>query len=268
MAKFCRACGAALQEGQSVCPNCGTDLEVRQQTPAAEAPKDQSIDWKALWATVVEKTKLVCGKIADGVKVLCGKIGEAVQNADWDNIGGVYSQLIRVFALVVAVLSLVLFVLHTFSTYDVQLTASYGGESLSESGPIRELYEADEFIGVLIVNILYGIACLVLALVGAAAFVCKMDLNQQIGFLRKADGDALYKKLCLSGVITTVVFMILFAIVGSGESWGVKYSLSVHWTNWISLVLYVLLTVANFVLLKKQEAPALEEPAAEASVSE
>lgn len=265
MAKFCRACGAALQEGDKVCSNCGTNLEVRQQ-PAAQPKKEDSIDWKALWNNVCNKAGEICGKIIAATKVLCAKVATAVKNADWQAIAGGYRQYIRIAVIVMVLLSLVMFVLHTFSTYDVTMTASYEGETLSQSGPLKELYEADEFAGVQVVNILYGIGCLAMAVVGAVVFMKKSGMDallSKVPVVSTWDGDKLYQRYCLAGAVVTVLYLILNGICGSGDMYGVKYSISAHFTNWIALVLYVLLTACNFLLKATAVQQLPEETSAE-----
>ncbi len=253
MAKFCRSCGSPLEEGIEKCPNCGAPTQ-GPVAAAAPAQQESSIDWKGIWGSIVTTVKKGVAAVANALRKL-----------DLVKIQDGYKKALPIIMIVVAILCLISFVLQTFGTYDVKMTLRLAGESMSESGPVNELYESDEFVGVMIVNILYGLCSLAL---GALALMPFFTFSANIPVVKK-----LFKGLSLMGLGAGAVYLILFGICGSGTITSLfasaDYTLSPHFTAWINTILFAVLVLFDTVLpLLVKNAPAVEAPAVEAPAGE
>lgn len=254
MAKFCRSCGAALEEGAETCAACGAATTRVEVTTETKKPSE-------VWDKVAAIIMLIFVAVEKFLYVLADKIS----HLDAKKIAAGLKGMRRIILIVMAVLCLIAAILNLFGTYDVNMVASvsYDGETQSteQSGPINELYEADEFIDLMIVNILYGVANL--ALIGLAVLLFLQMTKHQ-------PTKKLYSLYVLVGLCTNVVYLILFAICGSGTQsmFGatMKYSLEVHFITWIHVILYALLFAADLALPKQTKAPvAVEAPEAPAA---
>lgn len=251
MAKFCRSCGSPLQEGDQVCGACGAPVQ-RAEVPVVQKQAPDAVD----------KISEVIGTIFGVVEKLLVLAGRKIKSIDLsqatgsaaDTTGSTVSasgnaNLVRTIVLVVmAVLCLVAAVMNLFGTYNVNVTASVTFDSQtqksSSSGPIRDLYDADEyFFGLQAVNIIYGIGNVVL--VGLAALLVLM-------LFKKKNIDQMFLLYALVGFAGNVLYMILFALCGHGSESvlgaTLKYSVGVHFITWILVVLYALLAAANILL--------------------
>lgn len=251
MAKFCRSCGSPLQEDDQVCGVCGTPVQ-RGEVPAVQKQTPEAVDKiSEVIGTIfgaVEKLLVLAGR-----KIKTIDLSQAAEDAA-DTTGSTVSasanaNLVRMIVLVVmAVLCLVAAVMNLFGTYNVNVTASFTEDSqtqrISDSGPIRDLYDADEyFFGLQAVNIIYGIGNVVL--VGLAALLVLM-------LFQKKKIDQLFLVYALLGFAGNVLYMILFALCGHGSESVLgstfKYSVSVHFITWILVILYALVAAAHILL--------------------
>ncbi len=238
MAKFCRSCGSPLDEGAETCAKCGASVHA----PVTPAKQESSVDWKGIWNSIVTTVKKGVAAVA-----------KALRKLDLVKIQAGYQKVLPFVMIVVAVLCIITFVLQTFGTYNIKVTATFAGESMSASGPISDLYQEDEFVGVCIVNILYGICSLALAALALVPFISAAAKSK---LLKK-----LFQNIALLGVIINVVYLILFAISGNLQysmgSLSVDYHLSVHFTAWINLVVFILMAaMSNALPLLIKSAPA------------
>ena len=244
MAKFCRSCGAALEEGAETCAACGASTKPVE----AAAPQQKS--------EALNKVSNVIGNIFGGIEKFLGIIADKVSKLDTKKIGESFESVRRIVLIVMAVLCLITAILNLFGTYDVTMTGSvsYSDEkqTIEESGPISELYEADEFVDLMIVNILYGVTNLGLIALAVLLF---------LQMTNKKPTKKLYSMYVLAGLCANIVYAILFEICGSGSQsmYGVtmKYSLELHFITWINIVLYALLFAMDLAK-KTPKAPAVE----------
>lgn len=211
MAKFCQSCGTPCQEGELFCGKCGAQLpQEGQPIPTAPAP------------------------------------APAAGNGGMASYAALFKRYLIIVLAVVAVFSLVLSIMNLFGTYDVKMSLSGAGLSDSDSGPISDLYDSGEFTGLHIVNILYGLVSLGLAALSVLTF---LNLNNGTTKTKK-----LFDLMTMVALFGTVVYMILFWITNSGKesAFGmtIKYSVSLHFTIWIALILYGALFAADKLLLK------------------
>ena len=253
MAKFCRSCGAPLEEGAECCSACGAGTKREETAPVA---KKQPPDGLKKVSDVVKTIFMVVEKV---IYLAANKISNIDPKKASAN-----GKLVRQIVLVVmAVLCLTTAILNLFGTYDVtaSVVMSYESEKevMSESGPIRELYEAEEFADVMIVNILYGVGNI--ALLGLAVILFLQTL-------KPAGKDKLYTVFTAAGLAINIVYMILFAICGSGSQsfFGatMKHSLELHFITWINVLMFALLFALALAKVSTAKKPAVE--AAETTV--
>lgn len=246
MAKFCRSCGAALEDGAERCSACGAGTQREEIAPAAkkqtpEALKKASDVINTIFMVVEKVIYLAANKLSnvDAKKAFNGKLVRQI-----------------VLGVMIA-LCLTTAILNLFGTYDVTMNASvaYGSEKqeISEAGPISDLYEADEFVDVMIVNILYGVGNVLL--IGFAVILILQTL-------KPAGKDKLYTLFTVAGLGINVVYMILFAICGSGSQdlfiTEMKYSLEVHFITWINVLLFALLFALALAKSSSAKKPVVE----------
>ena len=247
MAKFCRSCGAPLEEGAECCSACGAGTKREETAPVA---KKQTPDGLKKVSDVVKTIFMVVEKV---IYLVANKISNIDPKKASAN-----GKLVRQIVLVVmAVLCLTTAILNLFGTYDVTMNykASYGSEVMEDvaSGNIAELYEMDDFADVMIVNILYGVGNI--ALLGLAVILFLQTL-------KPAGKGKLYTLFTVVGLGINVVYMILFAICGSGSQdifiTEMKYSLEVHFITWINVLLFALLFALALAKVSTAKKPAVE----------
>ena len=264
MAKFCRSCGAPVEEGAQQCGSCGAALNA----PAApvEQPKSNEKANEVLdkVSDVLNTSFLVVEKV---LRIAAKKVVALVQNAQkksTENGEGAEPQketslnVVRLaITVVMIVLCVIAIVLNVTMKYDVSVkaTASYNGETRTEtaSGPMEELLmDADEFIPVGIVCLLWAVFNLVLIIM-AAILIVKL--------VRLANTNRAYTSLAMTGLIGDAVYMILYKILGTGtmESWGVtmKYSIGFNSFVWIHVILFALAVAWVYVSRMLKSAPSM-----------
>lgn len=202
-----------------------------------------------------------CGTPCQEGELFCGKCGArlpqegqpiptapapAAVNGGMASYAALFKRYLIIVLAVVAVFSLILTIMNLFGTYDVKMTASAAGQTESQSLSLSEIYDSGEFTGLHIVNILYGLVCLGLTALSVLTF---LNLNNGTTKTKK-----LFDLMTMVALFGTVVYMILFWITGSGKesAFGMtlKYSVSLHFTIWIALILYGALFAADKLLLK------------------
>lgn len=253
MAKFCRSCGAALEDGAERCSACGAGTQREEIAPAAKKQTPEAL----------KKASDVINTIFMVVEKVIYLAASKLSNVDAKKASSNGSLVRQIVLGVMIALCLTTAILNLFGTYDVTMNASvaYGSEKqeISEAGPISDLYEADEFVDVMIVNILYGVGNVLL--IGFAVILILQTL-------KPAGKDKLYTLYTVAGLGVNVIYMILFAICGSGSQdlfiTEMKYSLEVHFITWINVLLFALLFALALAKVSTAKKPAVE--AAETTV--
>lgn len=266
MAKFCRNCGAPLEEGAEKCGACGASLTA----PAAQ-PKQTSETLNKV-SDVINTIFCVVEKC---LYIVAEKVGNAVKNAQANqatkaeaaaNGTAVVPQKdsrLNIVRLVIAVVMIVLCLIGAIQNltmkHDVTInfTVSYDDEkeTSSESGPIEDLADSDEFMGFILVNLIWAIFNIAV-LVMAILLVLKV--------VKLANSDKLYKATAVTGLIGDVVYMILYKVCGSGSEtyWGteMKYSVALTALAWIHVIVFGVAVVLHYLpaLMAKSAAPAVE----------
>lgn len=245
MAKFCRSCGAPLEEGAAQCGSCGADLTA-PAVPAAQPKNNQQLnevldkvsDVLNTCFMVVEKVvRIVAKKAVEIVRNIKNSKGQTsaqpqkVEKLDVVRLG---------IAIVMIVLCLIAIIMNVTMKYDVTVsaTAQYDGEATTQTatGPMEDLLmDTDEFIPV-------GIVCLVWAVFNLALIIMAIILIIKLVKLSNTDGS--YKALTITGLIGDIIYMILYKLCGTGtmESWGItiKYSIGIYSFVWIHVVFVAL----------------------------
>ena len=247
MAKFCRSCGAPLEEGAECCSACGAGTQREETAPAAKKQTPEALK-KA--SDVINTIFMVVEKV---IYLAASKLSN-VDTKKASSNGNLVRQIVLG---VMIVLCLTTAILNLFGTYDVtaNVVVSYGDEKevMSESGPIRDLYEAEEFIDVMIVNILYGVGNVVLMILAVILF---------LQTLKPAGKGKLYTMFTAAGLVINIVYMILFAICGSGSQsfFGatMKHSLDLHFISWINVLLFALMFALALAKVSTAKKPAVE----------
>ena len=230
---FCRNCGTQMTDDAKFCANCGTPVAapVAPAAPAApvqEAPVQQAPVQEA--PAQQAPAKAPANDIAATIKGYMHYI-----------VGGV------------AVVALILGILNLFGLYNVSI--SWGGYTLG-SGSVSDLYDGSTML--MIGNILYGLVSLAIAGVGALYFM-KKQMNNDLydKFIGKnvnsilaklVDGDGIATLIGAVGGVVAILQWIFFMTAGSGGA-----SVSMHFTSWIMLIVYVALFCCDMFWLNKKQ---------------
>ena len=233
---FCRNCGTQMADDSKFCANCGTPVAApaapvepaAPATPVQEAPVQQPVQEtpaqpapaKAPANDAIATVKGILHYIAGGV----------------------------------AVLALIFGIMNLFGLYSV--TASYMG--MSASGAISDLYEGSTAL--LIGNILYGLGSLVVAAIGALYFL-KKQMNNDLydKFVAKYTGTYLAKLVDGEGIAALLgavggvfgILQLFFFLVADPH--GIGASVSMHFTSWVMLIVYVALFCGDMFWLGKKQ---------------
>lgn len=256
MAKFCRSCGAPVEEGAEKCGACGASLK----TPAVPEKKPSDTLNK-----VSDVINTIFHVVERALILFAGKVSVAVKNAKADRAARAAnpagsariakpndSSLNVVRLAVVAVMILLALsctIMNLTMKYDINMkaTVTYDGEkqSATESIAMEEIAGEDEFIGLTIVNLLYAVFNLAL-IVMAILVIVKV--------VRLIHSDGSFTALAMTGLIGDVLYMILYKICGSGSqsAFGatMKYSAGLHFVVWIHFVVFAAATVLAFLAVK------------------
>ena len=245
MSKFCRSCGHALEDDASSCPACGnpTNREV--------APKKKNND---ILSKISEVILVIFCLVEKLLFLLVAKIGDVIKNAKNKSASGEQSNtlqkdsglnIIRLAIVAVLIVIVLIGAIMNFTLrYEVTATATIAGEKADGSGPIGELAENDEFIGFIIVNILWGVFNVVLLIMGILLL---------LKVLRLENSNKNFASLTMIGLIGDALYIILYFICGSvtKEVFGItaKYSIGLHFFAWIHIAVFALTYASNFLNL-------------------
>lgn len=224
MGKFCPRCGGPTKETDTFCGKCGLHL-MDQQVPAAPV-----------------------GSPAPSAPVRRSSAASKPLRAAANTV----MQYIHFVLIFVLIFTLVLGIMNFTAKHQVKVTAiyKYGGETQRESQSIalEEIYEVEEFIGLAISGLAYGLLnCAVTIFAGF--IVVKRFLGTRK--LKK-----LVKNCAVTGLAGNVLYLMLHWILGTQrEEYGgavMKAVVSPHFTVWISIVLFGLLLAAAMLSRNKR----------------
>lgn len=271
MAKFCRSCGAPIEEGAEKCSACGVILN-REAAAAAKAQQTNDTLNKVsdvintIFCVVEKVLRIAAAKVSQAVKNLQAKQAANAANPANPAAPSANDSKLNVVRLAIIAVMIVLALIGTIMNltmkYEIpmKVTMSYNGEkeSMTQSSPIGDLAESDEFIFFTIVNVLWAVFNVVI-IVLAALVLLKV--------LKLVNTDKKFKSLAFIGLIGDVLYMIIYKIAGAGSEsvFGVtmKYSAGFHFFVWIHIVVFALVVAWNFISLKPAAPAAVDAPAAE-----
>ena len=252
MAKFCRNCGHALEEGAAACPACGKPIN------SNVAPKKKEND---VLSKISEVILVIFCLIEKLLLLLVAKIGDAIKNAknsksaEGTNVETLKNDSslnyirIGIVALMI-ILALVASIMNFTLKYEVnaKATLSYGEQEMSQesSGVIGELLEADSTYGniimIPIISIVWGVFNLVIIALGVLLILKALKL---------INTDKKFNALTLTGLIGDAAYLILYMIfrtVSNSESGiSVKMSVGIHFFVWIHIVVFALAYASNYL---------------------
>lgn len=268
MAKFCRSCGAPIEEGAEKCSACGVILN-REAAAAAKAQQTNDTLNKVsdvintIFCVVEKVLRIAAAKVSQAVKNLRAKQAANAANPSAPSANDSNLNVVRLAIIaVMIVLALIGTIMNLTMKYEIPIkaTMSYGGEkeTMTQSGPIGDLAESDEFMFFILVNVLWAVFNVAL-IVMAALVLLKV--------LKLVNTDKKFKSLALTGLIGDVLYMIIYKIAGAGSEsvFGVtmKYSAGFHFFVWIHVVVFALVVAWNFISLTPAAPAAVDTPAAE-----
>ena len=218
---FCKNCGAAIADDARFCMGCGTPVETPAQPAAAAQPAAPA--QPATVADPVASIKKIMHFIVAGI----------------------------------ATLALIMAIINLFGTYDV--SASFMGQSAS--GPVSDLYETSTML--LLANILYGLFSLAIAGVGVLYFLkgmLKLDLYDKFvgklvnGLLGKfLSGDGILALIGAVGATAGILQLLMYLIANPSPFEQVSISVSLNWTSWLMLVVYIGTACADIFWIGKKQ---------------
>ena len=249
MAKFCRNCGHALEEGAAACPACGKPIN------SNVAPKKKEND---VLSKISEVILVIVCLIEKLLLMLVAKIGDAIKNAknnksaegtngeSLKNDSSLNYIRIGIVALMI-ILALVASIMNFTLKYEVsaKATLSYGEQEMTQesSGVIGDLIEADTMIALIpVISIVWGVFNLVVIALGVLLILKALKL---------VNTDKKFNGLTLTGLIGDAAYLILYMIFRTvSESEGgfsVKMSVGIHFFVWIHIVVFALAYASNYL---------------------
>lgn len=209
MAKFCYNCGTPYEEGAVFCANCGTNLT---GAPVPKAKKS---------AICVASLREVANKRAKAMMII------------------------------VLVVSLLIGLATISGSYDVTVTHVSEGKIASVGeGLVKEAYAYTgndpvdaARTSVMVLNIIYGIA-----LLGVAILTVLAMLENACG----GKGEGVFKLATIIALGATFLFALLFLILGRRASGTYTFIIEVPVSAWVNLALFGSITALAWLPAKKE----------------
>lgn len=204
MTKYCPNCGKPYEEGVAFCAGCGTSLSGAK--PA-----------KASFKSAITKK---------GLSEVAGKS-------------------VKVFTIIVLVLALIFAIQNIFGTVELCVDQYRDGKIAGHNEVIaKDLYpgagneDSSYATGVLVANIIYGVASVAVA--GLAAWVL---LEKACG----GDYKKIFKLMGLVAVCAAVVYILIYLIFASRQSGSFRVAVEAPIGAWVALVTYGLTFTAGLL---------------------
>ena len=204
MTKYCPNCGKPYEEGVAFCAGCGTSLSGAK--PA-----------KASFKSAITKK---------GLSEVAGKS-------------------VKVFTIIVLVLALIFAIQNIFGTVELCVDQYRDGKIAGHNEVIaKDLYpgagneDSSYATGVLVANIIYGVASVAVA--GLAAWVL---LEKACG----GDYKKIFKLMGLVAMIAAAVYILIYLIFASRQSGSFRVAVEAPIGAWVALVTYGLTFTAGLL---------------------
>ena len=223
MAKFCPNCGTSCEDNAVFCAGCGNKLAApaAPQQPVYQAP--QQPVYQAPQAPAAAAAP--AGNLADTVK-----------------------KNIKIIIAVIAAVGILVGIMNLVG-YDVEVSASYGGQSASQDFALSDLREdtPDEAQ-------IYVLSTWVMAIAGFAAG--GLACYSLVLLNKNAPGSKKYfSYAALAGTALSVVGLLMGLMGGKLKMYGVEATISVHFTYWLAVIVNAAALYIDKGVLKNDYAP-------------
>ena len=216
MAKFCPNCGTSCEDNAVFCAGCGNKLAApaAPQQPVYQAPQYQA----------PAAAPAAAGNLADTVK-----------------------KNIKIIIAVIAAVGLLVGIMNLVG-YDVEVSASYGGQSASQDVALSDMREDSKGAEI------YVLSTWVMALAGFAAG--GLGAYSLVLLNKNAPGSKkFFSYAALAGTALSVVALVMGLLGGKIEMYGVEATISVHFTYWLAVIVNVAALYIDKGVLKNDYAP-------------
>ena len=225
MAKFCPNCGTSCEDNAVFCAGCGNKLAApaAPQQPVYQAP--QQPVYQAPQYQAPAAAPAAAGNLADTVK-----------------------KNIKIIIAVIAAVGLLVGIMNLVG-YDVEMSASYGGQSASQDVALSDMREdtPDEAM-------VYVLSTWVMALAGFAAG--GLGAYSLVLLNKNAPGSKkFFSYAALAGTALSVVALVMALLGGKPEMYGVEATIGVHFTYWIAVIVNAAALYIDKGVLKNDYAP-------------
>lgn len=214
---FCKYCGAQLEDGSAFCNKCGGNLSA---APAQSKPQAQP----------KEKKPVNVGDILEIIKANLHYI-----------IAGI------------AVIALIFGILNLFSVFHIKGKVSGWGYKESQYVSVGDSEGMGGIAMVYVGNILFGLALLAIAAVGALYFLKKfMNMPYYDQFIAKF---VKFRPTFMMGALGVVgaILQMIFYLFCRESFMGVKVTVGVNWTTWLLLIVFAAVFAFDMLVLGKEE---------------
>ena len=233
MAKFCPNCGTSCEDNAVFCAGCGNKLAApaAPQQPVYQAPQQpvyqapqQPVYQAPQYQAPAAPAAAPAGNLADTVK-----------------------KNIKIIIAVIAAVGLLVGIMNLVG-YDVEVSASYGGQSFSDDVALSEMRENPEG------GETYVLSTWVMALAGFAAG--GLGAYSLVLLNKNAPGSKkFFSYAALAGTALSVVALVMGLLGGKIEMYGVEATISIHFTYWIAVIVNVAALYIDKGVLKNDYAP-------------
>ena len=224
MAKFCPNCGTSCEDNAVFCAGCGNKLAApaAPQQPVYQAP--QQPVYQAPQYQTPAAAPAAAGNLADTVK-----------------------KNIKIIIAVIAAVGLLVGIMNLVG-YDVEVSASYGGQSASQDVALSDMRENPEG------GETYVLSTWVMALAGFAAG--GLGAYSLVLLNKNAPGSKkFFSYAALAGTVLSVVALVMALLGGKIEMYGVEATIGVHFTYWIAVIVNAAALYIDKGVLKNDYAP-------------
>ena len=223
MGKFCPRCGGPTKETDVFCGKCGANLAAQTGAPAASA------------VPAAPRRRAPSG------------------NKPLRNVANAVMQYVAFILIAMVIFTLVVGIMNFTAKHEVSVTAvtKFGGDvqKETESMVLEDLYEVEEFIGLAISGLAYGVFNCILVIFSVILIVRR--------FLGARNMKRLVKNYAITGLAGNLVYLVLVWILGTYKEEmggiGMKATVAPHFTVWLSIVLFGFLLAVSMLSRNKRK---------------
>ena len=236
MAKFCPNCGTSCEDNAVFCAGCGNKLAApaAPQQPVYQAP--QQPVYQAPQQPVYQAPQYQAPAAPAAAPAAAGNLADTVKKN------------IKIIIAVIAAVGLLVGIMNLVG-YDVEMSASYGGQSASQDVALSDMREdtPDEAM-------VYVLSTWVMALAGFAAG--GLGAYSLVLLNKNAPGSKkFFSYAALAGTALSVVALVMGLLGGKIKMYGMEATISVHFTYWIAVIVNAAALYIDKGVLKNDYAP-------------